>query len=236
MGLLDKFFGPRDDKNIKYSTIDYNEYFDAEVFDEIPLEFLHLGELNLPTGQIIACDPLVTFYDAVPFTYMVQPGIYPVTACIAKTANAGNRFAAVKLKFTNQRATLWQMALVEGQDVSEITSDDQFFGFGVDAGLGCLSDTETQEYYNQWETDIRENNPGRDVVYNDFIAPAFKRNAKDPNNHDDIGDWLNFELPNKPELNIIMFTSGYGDGFYPSYWGITDEGNICSLVVDLQVF
>ncbi|MEH6980177.1 DUF4241 domain-containing protein, partial [Bacillus pseudomycoides] len=28
---------------------------------------------------------------------------------------------------------------------------------------------------------------------------------------------------------------GYGDGFYPSYWGFDENGKIVSLVTDFQV-
>jgi hypothetical protein len=80
-----------------------------------------------------------------------------------------------------------------------------------------------------------EENPQRDV-YNDFIAPEFEKNAIDFNNPNDIGDRLNFYLPNRPELNVIMFHSGYGDGRYPCYWGIAEDESICSLVVDFIIF
>jgi hypothetical protein len=33
-----------------------------------------------------------------------------------------------------------------------------------------------------------------------------------------------------------MFGSGFGDGSYPCYWGISEDENICSLVVDFLVF
>jgi len=68
-----------------------------------------------------------------------------------------------------------------------------------------------------------------------LLDEEFKKNAVDPNNPNDSGDWVNFYLPNKPELNIIMFHSGYGDGLYPSYWGIDEKGEICSLVIDFEV-
>jgi len=87
MGLFNKFFGNKgnDLSKVKLSLEDYNKYFERKIIDNIPLELLSLGELNLTTGQIIACDPLVCLYDSLPFTRTVQPGKYPVTVCIAKT-------------------------------------------------------------------------------------------------------------------------------------------------------
>ncbi len=68
------------------------------------------------------------------------------------------------------------------------------------------------------------------------LQQNLKKNAIDQNDPQDIGDWLNFYLPNRPSLNVIMFHSGYGDGMYPCYWGTNNDGKICSLIVDFQVF
>ncbi len=35
--------------------------------------------------------------------------------------------------------------------------------------------------------------------------------------------------------DAVMVTSGYGDGAYPCYWGVAEEGTIASLVVDFLV-
>jgi hypothetical protein len=35
--------------------------------------------------------------------------------------------------------------------------------------------------------------------------------------------------------DAVMVTSGYGDGAYPCYWGLADDGTIASLVVDFLV-
>ncbi len=131
MGLFNKLFGNKDKglKEVKLSLVDYNQFFDNETVDNTPLELLDLGELNLSTGQIIACDPLVCLYDTSPFIRTAQPGKYPVIACIAKTENSGDRYAVVKLEFSKDRATKWEMALTEHQDIKELNEDDEFFRF-----------------------------------------------------------------------------------------------------------
>ncbi len=32
-----------------------------------------------------------------------------------------------------------------------------------------------------------------------------------------------------------MFHTGYGDGIYPAYWGIAEDGSVSSLVIDFIV-
>ncbi len=36
-------------------------------------------------------------------------------------------------------------------------------------------------------------------------------------------------------MNVIACFSGYGDGFYPSWWGYDEAKGICALVTDFFV-
>jgi len=58
MGLFDKLFTKKEQREI-YSQVDYNLIFDNEIVDGIPVEEINIGLLNVPTGQIVVCDPLV---------------------------------------------------------------------------------------------------------------------------------------------------------------------------------
>jgi hypothetical protein len=41
-----------------------------------------IGELSVPSGFIVACDPL-TFFDSVPFTTQIPVGAFPVILSVA---------------------------------------------------------------------------------------------------------------------------------------------------------
>jgi hypothetical protein len=233
MQFFDKLFGKKLSQ-VKLSTVDYNKYFDKKEIDDTPLDFLSLGELFVPSGEIIVCDPLAGYFHAKSLTKIVKPGWYPVTISVAKTKNSGERYAIAKLEFSKDKATRWELALIEGQDIKELKEEDEFFGFPVDAGLGCFMDAKTKYFYNEFDNEFMKDHPDGNI-YDDLFAAEFKKNAKDQNDTRDIGDWLNFHLPNKQDMNVIMFHSGYGDGVYPSYWGVTDGGDICSLIIDFMV-
>ena len=222
-----------DKAKVKLSSIDYNIYFENAIIEDTPIEILNLGDLNLPTGQIVACDPSL-LWDATPFNRAVKRGTYPVTACIAKTQDAGDRYALVKIEFSSDRAVAWEMALIDGQDLG-ILKDDQFFGFGVDAGFGSVCDAQTQSCYNEWVDDLNKEDPYGNIVYNKFIDPGLEKNAEASPESAYTCNWLNFYVPTQTDLNVIMFSSGYGDGHYASYWGVNSKGDICSLLIDLQV-
>ena len=214
------------------SHADYNLIFDNKEVEHTPIELLEIGDLNVPSGQIVVCDPLA-YSDMPPLTKTVKPGTYPIKIYVAKTKDSGDRYAIAKLEFSNKRAKKWVLALRADEDISELKDKSEFFGFPVDAGLGGFFDFQSGKAYQKFASDFMKANPDGNI-YDDFFAAEFKKNAKDQNDPKDIGDWINFQLPNS-ELNITMFHSGYGDGVYPSYWGIDENGDIVSLVIDFLV-
>src|SRR5690349_16657523 len=68
----------------KHSEFDYNIVFENSVVNGIPVELLEIGDLNVPSGKIVVCDPLVT-PDMPPLSLTVSPGKYPVKIYVAKT-------------------------------------------------------------------------------------------------------------------------------------------------------
>lgn len=214
------------------SHTDYNVIFENDTVEGVPVEILNIGEVNVPSGQVVVCDPL--FYpDTPPLLKRVKSGKYPVKIYVAKTEASGDRYAIAKLEFSKGKAKKWVLALREGEDVSELKGKDEFFGMPVDAGLGAFFDYKSGVAYNKFLEDFFRKHPNGNV-YNDFFAEEFKKSAKNPNDPNDPGDWANFQLP-ESDLNVIMFNSGYGDGLYPAYWGIDEKGDTVSLVIDFFV-
>jgi hypothetical protein len=211
------------------SPVNYNQVFENKIVDEIPIKLLEIGNLKVPTGKIVACDPLVTI-NFTPFNKTVKPGIYPVKIYVAQTKESGERYAIAKLEFSSKKADKWVLALHDGENTSELKNPDEYFGFPVDAGLGGFVDYKSALEYRKFEDQFQKEHPGGNI-YEDYLAAEFKKNAKDPK---DDGDWINLKIPNS-DLNITMFHSGYGDGSYPAYWGITRNNKIVSLIIDFLV-
>ncbi|WP_207420241.1 DUF4241 domain-containing protein [Desertivirga brevis] len=214
------------------SMVDYNLLLNHDSYNSTPLEILNLGELTLPTGLIVAGDPLVMLSPE-PFTKPVNPGKYPVNVVVAKTDSSGNRYALAQLKFSEKKALKWVLALKMNDNISDLAKDE-YLGFPVDAGLACFADKSTVIEYQEFENKFMKEHPGNNI-YDDLLATEFKKNAEVKDDPNDAGDWVNFKIPNSAN-NIIMFQSGFGDGVYPSYWGITEEGEVASLIIDFLVF
>jgi len=234
MGFLQRLFGEKKNALLD-APVDYSLFFSSNQYDGIELKHLELGDLFLPTGKIVACDPLVFLRDWEPFNKNVNPGKYPVTVCVAKTENSGDRYAVVQVKFSYGEPVKWKMALSDDRKAEELKNPGDYVGFPVDAGLGCFCDFETQKLYKQFEEKFYISNPEGNI-YDDYFAAEFKNNAEDKEDPNDIGDWLNYNIPDSEDMNVIMFHSGYGDGYYPCYWGLDKSDNICRLIVDFMVF
>jgi hypothetical protein len=216
----------------KLSIVDYNFILENKILNGLEISHLNIGNLNVPTGKIIVCDPLVSF-NWIPLSKNINPGNYPIKIYIAKTKNAGNRFALAKLQISDKKASKWVLAIQENENVNELIEDDSFFGFSVDSGLASVFDYQTGIEYDKFEKQFYEKNPGKNI-YDDFFDSEFKKNKLNKDDTTENGSWINYKFPNT-ELNIPMFESGFGDGVYPAYWGIDENGEITSLIIDFFV-
>lgn len=222
-------------KHFPTSKIDYDYYFNTNQHGDISLSVQDLGNLNVMTGKIIACDPLAYLTNTVPLKKKILSGQYPVKIVIANSIDMGERYAFAKLEVNGNKTVKWELAMTqEMEDRVYDLKEGDYFGFPVDAGLACFCDQGTQQEYLEFMDEFQKSNP-KGNIYDDYFASRFKKNAKDQSDSNDIGDWLNFQLPNSAS-NIIMFHSGFGDGYYPAYWGYDCNSKVSSLLIDFQIF
>ncbi|MDR2051387.1 MAG: DUF4241 domain-containing protein [Deltaproteobacteria bacterium] len=70
-----------------------------------------------------------------------------------------------------------------------------------------------------------------DDLYTDYFAGLLAQSAEsNPAYQREGGDWLNWRIPGT-DYHIPIFASGFGDGYYPVWFGYDANGGICSLVV-----
>ena len=75
---------------------------------EIILERRRVPDLHLPTGRLVACDPLVA-PETEPFSIAVPRGTFPVHAIVAKMRDE-TRPAYVVIEFSENRPHRWEIA------------------------------------------------------------------------------------------------------------------------------
>ncbi len=182
--------------------------------DDISIREQSLGMLNLPTGKIVANDPVI-MYQKDPFERTVAPGQYPVMLYVAHIST-DQRVAFAEIRFTQELPVEFELATIEGDDISRL-GDDDFFGYGVDAGTGGFMDEITCDELEKSTDDMFDL---LDDALEESYVPTY--------------DTANVCLPDS-EHNIVAFSSGYGDGSYPTFWGFDKNGELCSLITDFLV-
>ncbi|MCK1973271.1 DUF4241 domain-containing protein [Bacillus safensis] len=85
------------------------------------------------------------------------------------------RVAYAMIKFTNEQAIEWELATRAGQDIKQLKEDD-FFGYGVNTGMGCFIDAEAALYLQAYE-DKRYKEDNDFYLYEEF-AEALEQNYK----------------------------------------------------------
>lgn len=213
-------------KDILVCPTDLETYFISNEILGQKMETMKIGNVSLPSGKIVVRDPLVYLSsDEKPYFIQVPKGNFPVTVAVVKSEDWGDRYAVVKVEFTKEKPVVYREALIGIEDLEDVTEDD-FFGFSVDAGLGCITDAEVLPFVDQFvaETEV-------DNVYDDYFADIFAQSYRDfPNNQRDAGDWINWTVPNT-DYQIPMFASGFGDGSYPVYFAYDANNEICGLYI-----
>lgn len=171
-----------------------------------------IGELKVPSGRINVGDPLTTPFDdpGASLARKAPTGVFPVEVAIARFENGDLRVACSRVRFEpSSPATRWEVALFEGQ---ELPGHDKIPGYGVDAGMGCFFDAEARAEV--------------DEATSEAWLQALETNSVD------TWTWLVAEVG---KANVVMCSSGWGDGFYASWWGFDADGRVVELVTDFEV-
>ncbi|WP_172250740.1 DUF4241 domain-containing protein [Saccharibacillus deserti] len=180
-----------------------------------------LEPVKVVSGRIVACDLLTSPVEA--FEYEIAPGTYPVYAWHSEQEGT---IAGAELRLSETKPVRWELAVRPGQDKASL-KEDELFGYPVDAGLGSFADEEAIRAVEALDQRLQEELGDEYIsLYDDLVADVLEE-------HD--GVWGNLPADEESGLNVILFTSGYGDGFYASYWGLDEQDNVVSLLTDFQV-
>ena len=195
----------------------------SKTFVENPLlETFEVGEIILPTGKLVVCDPLIT-NDMKAFQIHFPDGIFPVLLHKEKESNC---VAYSEIVFREEEIIEWKLATTEGQNISEL-KEGEIFGYPVESGMGCFMDLETQECLSILEKKLFHRK-GADFmgIYEEFFHDHF---------FDENGaiDQYAFLKPDEDKPgNIFAFETGYGEGFYASYIGFGQNSQPVKVVTE----
>jgi hypothetical protein len=190
---------------------DFNKAFQdgAVLSDGTTVERRAIGDVIVSSGRLVACDP--AFAEEPPFIVALEPGYYSVILSIVNRKN-DKRVACAMLQVIEEAPVSWKPALREGD------KPDSQPAYGVDSAQGSFMDAQTASIWR---------NRLDDQHFSDEIDEQME------DGYGDTCSWGNILI--SPGLSAVLFSTGYGDGFYRSYWGFTADGQIACLVTDFGV-
>lgn len=178
----------------------------------IEIEHHVVGELAVPTGWLGASDPFTTHFEARDGAFAVRApvGTFPVELAIARFVNGDRRVACARVCFDRAApAVRWEMALREGE---RTPGADEAAGYGVDTGMGSFYDLAVRAEVDEATSEA-------------WLA-ATDRNQ--------VLSWTS-HVAALGGANVVMFSSGWGDGFYTTWWGLDAADRPVELVTDFEL-
>jgi len=193
----------------------------AEVVDEgKPVRFsvVGVGPLVVTSGAVAASDPLVTPAPD-PFDRAIPNGLYPVRLAVAGFENGDERVAFAEVRLADAQVARWEAA-VQPKD-GEPLADGEYLGYGVDAGTGCFMDPAAGR--------LLEDRMNAEDRYYETIIEEMERTSRP------TWSWASIRpAPGRAE-NVVCFSSGWGDGVYPTFLGFAADGSLAALLTDFLV-
>lgn len=228
--------------------VKFKENTDFRTQEEIPADaiesqfvknesrfFVNVGEIDCPTGKIIAADPLA-YLPSPQFSPVlaksIPAGKYPVEVSICRQKDIGLRMCTARLKIKDSKVVTYKKATATNETAIQLQDGGVLEGFPVDAGMICFCDAQVAEEYRTFIDEWYAKNPEGNH-YDDYFAAFFAASYKEmPAYQREGGDfieWTNPDTGNK----LVMIASGFGDGFYNSYYGYDIDGKICEIIVPM---
>jgi hypothetical protein len=191
------------------------------------------GELLVPSGRLVACDPFV-FLEPGNNPYVVVPrGHFPVVVTLADVSSAQDRshvreaYASILFALAPEAYRKALPLAKDGEERPE-PEGETFVGFAVDAGTACFVD----------DAVVGPSMPAPETWYQDLFENSrpdcwFKRMDDPQHIREGIA---NITLPlGKSGENLILFHSGWGDGVYPVVGSFDKDGSLLAVHIDFSV-
>ena len=191
------------------------------------------GELALPSGHLVACDPFASMRAGGNPFLLCPKGRFPVHVTLADVSEEQDRShireAYATITFRPGAATGRRpLSLVRAGETAPVVKPGEYLGFPVQAGTACFVDDELihscMPDERTWLKDLFEND--RDDCW-------FARMDDPTHIREGIANIL---LPlGRNGENLILLHSGWGDGIFPVIGSFDAQGQLLAVHIDFLV-
>jgi uncharacterized protein DUF4241 len=172
-----------------------------------------IGSLVLPTGRLVAVDPLMFGERGDAFAETLPAGSYPVFCWwIWPPQSPAARVLALEVVVRDTPAVEWVSAAPE-HGADQKLEEGEFWGYGVDTGLGCFYDASVAH----------------------VVGSERERIQAEINTVDEPDDsCFDVLLDGRTGANLIGAATAHGDGFYYTWLGRDATGSAVSFCTDFR--
>ena len=200
-----------------------SDTFVTELGYDVALWRRSCGKLLLPTGRIVACDPLA-HPGTEAFEVSVAPGAYSIRLVMAQLRDEV-RAAYAAVEFAPGEVERWERATVPDADTSLFGADEH--GFSVVSSVAAWMDAHTAASLLDYTESLE---PDEDDEFARQLSAGLRRGRK----RHDVG-WARVALPEFGPGNVVAVEAPACSEPYRSYVGYDAAGEIARLVTDLGV-
>lgn len=197
---------------------------------DVVIQRRYLGDLHMPTGSLVACDPMDGL-ETEPFEVSVDPGEYPAVLYAAELRDE-TLCAYATLQVGQKEPVRWELATVQDEELDPLSRDGNP-GYPVDSSLGSFMDARAAKVLMDYTHSVMPD----DDDYRRALRGQVRRRWQKKGYA-----WANVDLACDakisqvdPGLNIVAFDAGYGPGTYSTYLGWDNDDNLTRVVTDFEV-
>ena len=203
-----------DDRGRWLTPEDLAVAFETRRWGDEALTVERAGDIELPTGRVVASDPFFV-PDAAPFAEVLPPGSHPVDLLLVPELGDGS-VAAARLAVQGATPVRWRAASLVGAASTQPAADPP--AYAVDSGSGSFTSAEGAAF------------AATSPTFADDLLRALELAGRTSYRAD-----VPLASGTGAALDIVVFASGYGDGGFGTWVGLDEAGRAVAFVTDFGV-
>lgn len=188
------------------APIDFGEVLEKHSACGVTLSYTEYGFMQFDSSKIVLFDAYSAAHRYSPFD--VECGIVAFPFYCGCMTDGGERVAYCGLRFGEEKAKEWKLLRLN-EALGLLNVDPDAAGVPITSGVCCIAD---EKAYNEYYSHL-----------NDEVHPLAGLIVLNGQTHTTV------ELFGK---KYAVFSSGWGDGRYKCYAGMTADGRVTAIVVD----
>lgn len=192
---------------------------------KLSIERRLLGSMNLPSGGIVAIDPISKLNLEDNFIQKVRPGFYPVSVYQSRSAGNGTRNALAEIRFSTEKVVKWELATTRLQPAGSWHPGSDY-GFQVESATGAFISPEGIGALDETEKRMLKVKPESGSLFSEYLRPILEAGSPAA---------FIFKFPSNEALNMAVFETGDSDGIYSSYLGYDQSNKPIVLVASFLI-